>query len=368
MNNGCSKVGYVIIMLIFLSGVWSCLLYASAILPGDDNLVLIHNKIGFDRDTVEQLDKWEKYLLTYECFDIQTVYSVNNRESCIISATNPQLEEIWQLNITSGRFFSELEYTNGENVCVVDENAGWQLFGDGSLVGLEVEIYGEQFKIIGICNTGKPKRAMCTIYIPYSVLSEKSANTFIRNIIIDTETGAANSLTVKDEFLAFTRYSPEKLEFIDLGGYIRIIRSKPEIIIVLTGLVFTAIAAKIIISILSKIFEDFRGLMNKYYLWQAVGSAVTLNKKYLLKAGALFLAELLIIYFCGNIVSGNESFSGAAIGGVGIGYYLDERSFFGSIVRTGGLVTSLSSILIFALIVSLPVLVAMRPVKNKNPF
>lgn len=269
--------------------------------------ILIHNSIYFDKNSVSLLEKADKYLFTYECFDIQEISAMSNSEYCLISGTNPQLEEIEWLNVKKGRFINEAEYFGGENVCVVSEEVIWRLFGDGAFLGMHIEIYGTLFKIIGICDEitdiSHGEKEGGIIYIPYTALIGKSGNDKFKNIIVSAEENYTSVSDMVDEIAALTETGIKNVKHVNLGAYIKLVKSQPYLIIFLVCVILVGIGIKLLFSLVSDIFLEFKKTSIDYYFVSAITKAA--KKHRASSTGFLFFALALTAIVGVNMHSHN---------------------------------------------------------------
>lgn len=71
-------------------------------------------------------------------------------ENATIMATTDGLMDVWNLNVESGRYFTESEMRNGAPVAVIGSEIASQLFKGMTPVGKTIKIQGYKFLIIGV--------------------------------------------------------------------------------------------------------------------------------------------------------------------------------------------------------------------------
>lgn len=64
--------------------------------------------------------------------------------------TTYEYQELQDVEIAEGRYFSEMEYRNASNVIVIGHKIKEELFGQQSAVGKEVKLLGQKFNVIGV--------------------------------------------------------------------------------------------------------------------------------------------------------------------------------------------------------------------------
>jgi len=74
----------------------------------------------------------------------------NSIENATVLATTYDLLNVWNLEIASGRYFTESEMRTGAPVAVIGTEIASQLFPQASPVGKQVKIQGHKFLVIGV--------------------------------------------------------------------------------------------------------------------------------------------------------------------------------------------------------------------------
>ena len=65
-------------------------------------------------------------------------------------ATTPSFQEFYEMNMSKGRFLSELDIKDFNNVVVLGYETAKELFQDESAIGKKVNIYGVSFIVVGV--------------------------------------------------------------------------------------------------------------------------------------------------------------------------------------------------------------------------
>ena len=83
-------------------------------------------------------------------YDIQTVSIRNKPKSLRVLGTPPAYRDVRNLVLTSGRFFSEQDETQGAKVAVISKKLARQLFGTEEVHGEALRLFNLRFPIIGV--------------------------------------------------------------------------------------------------------------------------------------------------------------------------------------------------------------------------
>jgi len=107
-----------------------------------------------------------------------------------VLGVNDSYNQFHQIDLKSGGFLTPgQEY---RQVAVIDENLAQALFQNSNVVGLELELYGRQFKIIGVAEDDlsfpgsltEPEDG--TVYLPVETLLELNPNSRITSLEVET--------------------------------------------------------------------------------------------------------------------------------------------------------------------------------------
>lgn len=100
-----------------------------------------------------------------------------------LQGTLPEFEKAGTQVISEGRFFSEFESDNRENVCVIGSKVADDFFPYSSAVGQEIKIGADQFRIVGVLQKreqfligGGSDDQNNVIYLPFSVAKKLKPN------------------------------------------------------------------------------------------------------------------------------------------------------------------------------------------------
>ena len=103
--------------------------------------------------------------------------------SVALQGTLPEFEKAGTQVISEGRFFSEFESDNRENVCVVGSQVADDFFRFGSPVGQQIKIGADEFRVVGVLQkreqflpSGGSDDQNNVIYIPFTVAKKLKPN------------------------------------------------------------------------------------------------------------------------------------------------------------------------------------------------
>ncbi|MBE0641399.1 MAG: ABC transporter permease [Bacteroidales bacterium] len=81
----------------------------------------------------------------------RTVKRGNNAiEGVTIVGVSHDFDQVMEMNIAAGRYFTPSESKNGNSVCVIGAEVAENLFQDADPLGREIKIFGQRFQIIGL--------------------------------------------------------------------------------------------------------------------------------------------------------------------------------------------------------------------------
>lgn len=90
--------------------------------------------------------------ISYEiAFDGRTIkYLSHTVSGTLINAVAQDHNKVWNFNLQSGRYFTEMDSRTGAPVAVIGYDIAENLFPDGSAVGKQIKVMGHNIKIIGV--------------------------------------------------------------------------------------------------------------------------------------------------------------------------------------------------------------------------
>jgi putative ABC transport system permease protein len=92
------------------------------------------------------------YGISYEiAFSSRTIkYQSNTIEGATINAVMQDHDKVWNFDLSQGRYFTEIESSNGEPVAVIGFDIAQHLFPNGDAVGKQLKVMGRYVTIIGV--------------------------------------------------------------------------------------------------------------------------------------------------------------------------------------------------------------------------
>ena len=90
--------------------------------------------------------------ISYEiAFDGRTIkYMSHTVSGTVINAVAQDHNKVWNFNLESGRYFTEIDSRTGAPVAVIGHDIAENLFPDGSAVGKQIKVMGHNITIIGV--------------------------------------------------------------------------------------------------------------------------------------------------------------------------------------------------------------------------
>jgi putative ABC transport system permease protein len=100
-----------------------------------------------------------------------------------LQGTLPEFERAGTQIVSEGRFFSQFESDNRENVCVIGSKVADDFFPGGTPVGQEIKIGSDEFRVVGLLQqreqflfSGGSDDQNNVIYVPFSVAKKLKPN------------------------------------------------------------------------------------------------------------------------------------------------------------------------------------------------
>ena len=110
--------------------------------------------------------------------NLQLVVGGENMNSQV-TGTTPEYQDVNNLEIASGIFFSEQDYQRGSKVAVIGSNVAETLFGEASPVGQQIRMGGIIARVIGVLESRESMMMMGSsndaIYIPLTAMQQAVA-------------------------------------------------------------------------------------------------------------------------------------------------------------------------------------------------
>ncbi|EHQ89124.1 ABC transporter permease [Desulfosporosinus youngiae] len=141
-----------------------------------------------------------RQLSQYNLRDYDLAYAVEastsaayqkNQNPAQVLGVNDRYDQFQQINLKAGGFLT-VEQEN-QQVAVIDEDLAQALFQNRNVVGLEIELYGRKFRIVGVAGADHSligtltDRGYGTVYIPAKILLELEADSRITFLAVETK-------------------------------------------------------------------------------------------------------------------------------------------------------------------------------------
>jgi len=144
-----------------------------------------------------------------------------NQSPAQVLGVNDRYDQFQQINLRSGSFLT-FEQEN-QQVAVIDEDLAQALFQNCNVVGLEIELYGRKFKIVGVAGNDRSligtltDRGYGSVYIPAKKLLELEEDSRITSLEVATKNAGTTGLNtaVLATALASIGQDPANYKIID---------------------------------------------------------------------------------------------------------------------------------------------------------
>lgn len=133
----------------------------------EDTMIRFNDRdIAFSEQFSEKIDR------AYGSLDFSDTLSLGREAlSSSIMGVDPQLKNVWNLNLVAGRFINSSDLKDKSKHIVIDDNAATQLLGDdkdySKILGRHINVGNIPFKVIGIVEAEEQSWGHNS-YIPYS--------------------------------------------------------------------------------------------------------------------------------------------------------------------------------------------------------
>ena len=148
---------------------------------------------SFSLQDLRQLSQYSlrDYDLAYAMEASTSAAYQKNQSPAQVLGVNDRYAQFQQINMRSGNFLTFVQ--ENQQVAVIDEELAQALFQNGNVVGLEIELYGREFKIVGVAGKDRSligtltDRGYGTLYIPAKKLLELEADARITSLAVATK-------------------------------------------------------------------------------------------------------------------------------------------------------------------------------------
>ncbi|SKC40065.1 ABC transporter permease [Maledivibacter halophilus] len=321
--------------------------------------IINNEKLGFNEKEIYEL----KNSLTNNICSFTFPFEANiktSSNSMLIKAlaVNSAYKNFTDINIVNGSFFTEEDEKNKKRNLIIEENTALELFKSTDIVGMNVQLMKEDFKIIGIYKNKASflnrliRKKEPNVYIPLQTIF--SLNKDIRipcfQISISNEDGEIKSEKSVINLLENMGKSSANYKIIDYRNFQRQGFQMNHLITFIFGILIIFYIIKIQVKIVKRISLTIRENYKLQYFLKAIESSrkilIYLILKFLFLAFCLYLIvqvikfDLYIAYTGNNLIKSYLSFILNAFFEIG-----NSKSLLDSIVYFSILLISFISIL-----------------------
>ncbi|WP_347488228.1 ABC transporter permease [Desulfoscipio sp. XC116] len=178
---------------------------------------------SFSLQDMRQLTQYNlrDYDLAYAMEALTSAAYQKNQSQAQVLGVNDRYDQFHQINLRSGCFLT-FEQEN-QPVAVINEDLAQALFQNCNVVGLEIELYGRKFKIVGVAGAEHSligtltDRGYGTVYIPVKILLELEEDCKITSLEVATKDAGTTGLNaaVLGTALASIGQDPTSYKIID---------------------------------------------------------------------------------------------------------------------------------------------------------
>lgn len=227
--------------------------------------------------TLEDMRILEQYSLkgsdfAYASYDkAQVVYKNKSCESNILGVSEKYID-FNQIRLKSGSFLTS--GNDNEDVAVIDQELAYSLFNNDNVLGMEIELYGRKFRIIGVQeDEGSIIRTLAgngygSVYIPVKEMLDINANSRITYLELKTSDTGTSGKNMADltKALASINKPASNYKIIDYNVEKILLEQKKHISIFIMGLI-TAIMLVLHIKVVIKgTYDTLRLHLKEYYM------------------------------------------------------------------------------------------------------
>jgi len=178
---------------------------------------------SFSLKDMRQLTQYDlrDYDLAYAMEALTPALYQKNQSQAQVLGVNDRYDQFHQINLKAGGFLSSGQ--ENQQVAVIDEVLAQALFQNCNVVGLEIELYGRKFKIVGVAGNDRSlmgtltDRGYGTVYIPVKKLLELEADSRISSLELETKDAGTTgrNAAVLETALASIGQDPANYKIID---------------------------------------------------------------------------------------------------------------------------------------------------------
>jgi hypothetical protein len=221
-----------------------------------------------------------------------------NVQPAAVELTDCNSERFMGIDITRGTYFSEDAYKNGRNVAVISERLADRLFMNTDVIGNDVELLGEKFRIVGLYKGSGSIVSMLgsdgadRVYVPFTSLNNAHSLAIDTIYIHDKnlERESFREKATEDFLLQRMKVNPSLYRITDYYGMTAALRQLSDILSFLAALWCILILLKFAAAYIRKNAAYVKNCLKDTYVPEFIKS----NMPYLcfFTAGVLLFAGL----------------------------------------------------------------------------
>jgi hypothetical protein len=199
---------------------------------------------GLTPDDAETLAKaWGNAAITMTARTSSVVRTDSRRADADVVGVDGKYREFAQLHLAAGTSITKRAVDERSRVAVVSADIAWQLFGSLQVIGKEIRIFGEVFKIIGLfaepdsllyrmADDGKPD-----VLVPITALMEVNPRVKVTTVMLAAKDDALLRGTADAKnALAAAGQPPNHFTVVNDALEHRLLAQKPQLMLFLFGL------------------------------------------------------------------------------------------------------------------------------------
>ncbi len=257
-------------------------------------------------EEIKQLAQYHicDYDLAYAAEVSATAVYQENESQVKVLGVNDRYRQFHHLPLKTGSFLTSGH--ENRQVAVIDQKLAESLFGNCHAVGLEIELYGRKFSIIGIIDSDSSLSGMLTapetgtVYLPAAKLLELDQNSGISYLEVETKTtGTTGSNTaVLEQALTAIGQDPAEFKITDYTMEFLFLEQKNLFRDFLTGIVILGLLCGLLRKKIQDVGHFLRQRLQEKYIREIlkgdIGELVLhIGLVFLLVAGMLIVWQLI---------------------------------------------------------------------------
>ena len=190
------------------------------------------------------------------------------RNDAEIAGVDPTWSMFHAFTYQSGGFFPYTRNAKTSRIAVISEDFSYKLFRTHQTVGMELEIYGETFRIAGVYQTKKDllhelaQPGLPDVLIPAETMLALDNKAYIDSIEVWMDSSLTFGNSADRLLLALSRAGAdiEKITITDFVNAEKIIAQRPSLLILAACLMTVVSCLRILIHWVSGLFRDIRAV------------------------------------------------------------------------------------------------------------